>query len=510
MDNVPVVAAQYLRMSTEHQQYSLDNQEAAIRAYASEHGFSVVTTYRDSAKSGVVLKYRSGLRELLKDVMTGCCQFKTILVYDVSRWGRFQDNDEAAHYEFMCKSAGVPIVYCAEPFQNNGSAPDALMKALKRSMAGEYSRDLGVRILAGTRRLASLGFKQGGAPGYGFRRMLISPAGVLKEPLKTGERKNILTDRVRMVLGPLEEVELVREIYRMVLLDGRTVNWITRELNRRNIPSVSGATWNHTGVLSILTHPKYIGWQVYGCTSQRLYTPVVHERLADWVVTPNAHEGIVDVSTFRDVQMILRTRTLQKSNEQLLKELRSIFSQHGRVTIPLIAAAGGVSAKTYQKHFGSLERAYQLIGFHDTGLSRMLAIRTHTNGLREGLIRQLQSLFPNDLSVLPRFGSRRTRLRLNTGRHVSVLLAKVRRWKKTLTWTVLPVPPECRFLTLLVRLDERRSVHDLYLVSRVSRTRPFSLKLCDKWLDSGEPVKNLADFCDAVSRLRKRFPSRAK
>ena len=158
--------------------------------------------------------------------MSGCCPFKTILVYDVTRWGRFQDNDEAAHYEFMCRSAGVPIIYCAEPFQNDGSAPDALMKALKRSMAGEYSRELGVKVLAGTRRLASLGFKQGGAPGYGFRRMLISPAGVVKEPLKAGERKSLVTDRVRLILGPPEEVELVREIYRMVLSDGRTINWI--------------------------------------------------------------------------------------------------------------------------------------------------------------------------------------------------------------------------------------------------------------------------------------------
>jgi DNA invertase Pin-like site-specific DNA recombinase len=37
-----IPAAQYLRMSTEHQQYSLTNQAAAIAAYAKEHGFSVV------------------------------------------------------------------------------------------------------------------------------------------------------------------------------------------------------------------------------------------------------------------------------------------------------------------------------------------------------------------------------------------------------------------------------------------------------------------------------------
>ena len=51
---IPV--AQYLRMSTEHQQYSLDNQRIAIQAYAERHGFSIVQTYTDGAKSGVVVQ----------------------------------------------------------------------------------------------------------------------------------------------------------------------------------------------------------------------------------------------------------------------------------------------------------------------------------------------------------------------------------------------------------------------------------------------------------------------
>jgi len=47
--------------------------------------------------------------------VSGHAAYKAILVYDVSRWGPFQDNDEAAHYEFLCKSTGVPVHYCAEP-----------------------------------------------------------------------------------------------------------------------------------------------------------------------------------------------------------------------------------------------------------------------------------------------------------------------------------------------------------------------------------------------------------
>jgi DNA invertase Pin-like site-specific DNA recombinase len=183
MDHNLLPAAQYLRMSTEHQQYSLENQSAAIQAYSGQKGFQIVRTYSDSAKSGLVLKHRAGLRQLLQDVVSPDPPFRAILVYDVSRWGRFQDTDESAHYEFVCKSAGVPVHYCCETFANDGTLPSLIMKALKRTMAGEYSRELGVKVLAGQTRLARLGFKQGGPPGYGLRRMLVTSSGVPKQQL---------------------------------------------------------------------------------------------------------------------------------------------------------------------------------------------------------------------------------------------------------------------------------------------------------------------------------------
>ncbi len=53
-----ICVAQYLRMSTEHQQYSIDNQAAAIQEYAREHGFTVVRTYEDPGRSGLLLRRR--------------------------------------------------------------------------------------------------------------------------------------------------------------------------------------------------------------------------------------------------------------------------------------------------------------------------------------------------------------------------------------------------------------------------------------------------------------------
>ncbi len=88
----PPRAAEYLRMSTEHQQYSTENQADAIRRYAEARGIEIVRTYTDHGKSGVTIHGRDGLQALLRVVESGQADFNTILVYDVSRWGRFLES----------------------------------------------------------------------------------------------------------------------------------------------------------------------------------------------------------------------------------------------------------------------------------------------------------------------------------------------------------------------------------------------------------------------------------
>ena len=168
----PTRAAQYIRMSTDHQRYSLDNQRAAIRAYAAHRGIEVVRSYEDPGRSGLTLKRRDALQQLLHDVLSEDPGFDVILVYDVSRWGRFQDTDESAYYEFHCRHAGIEIRYCGELFENDGSMSSTIFKSLKRAMAAEYSRELSSKVFAGQRHLVELGFWQGGNPGFGLRRMM--------------------------------------------------------------------------------------------------------------------------------------------------------------------------------------------------------------------------------------------------------------------------------------------------------------------------------------------------
>jgi predicted site-specific integrase-resolvase len=120
-ERVRVPSAEYVRMSTEHQKYSTDNQASAIRRYAEKRGYEIVRTYADEGKSGLRLDGRDALKKLLEDVQAAEAGFSAVLVYDVSRWGRFQDPDEAAAIELTCKRAGIAVHYCAEQFENDGS-----------------------------------------------------------------------------------------------------------------------------------------------------------------------------------------------------------------------------------------------------------------------------------------------------------------------------------------------------------------------------------------------------
>ena len=213
-------AAAYVRMSTEHQQYSTSNQMDVIQEYAQRRGHEIVKVYSDEGKSGLNIQGRDSLAQMIRDVQAGETEF-CILVYDVSRWGRFQDADESAFYEHICRKAGVTVHYCAEQFENDGSPVSTIVKGVKRAMAGEYSRELSSKVFQGACRLIQRGFRQGGTAGYGLRRMLVDQNGEKKAALKFGEQKSLQTDRVILVPGPEEEVKVVKWIYRMFIEEGK-------------------------------------------------------------------------------------------------------------------------------------------------------------------------------------------------------------------------------------------------------------------------------------------------
>lgn len=365
-DDPPVrtKAAQYVRMSTDHQEYSTDNQRDAIRQFAEMAGYEIIKTYEDAGRSGLNIEGRIGLQQLLADVEGGQAGFDVVLVYDVSRWGRFQNIDESASYEFRCHVAGVRVEYCAEQFVNDGSIGSDVLKTLKRSMAAEHSRVLSVKVFAGQTRLIGMGFRQGGPAGFGLRRQLVDREGNPKSLLNRNDHKSLQTDRVILVPGPPEEVEIVREIYRRFVEDERSEVEIALDLNRKGVPTDLGRAWTRGTVHQVLINEKYIGNNVWNRRSCKLKKKHVKNDPSIWVRSDGAFEAIVDRSVFERAEAIIQERSARISDDQMLAMLEKLFKRRGSLSGLIIdETLGCPSSSAYANRFGSLIRAYSLVGY---------------------------------------------------------------------------------------------------------------------------------------------------
>jgi len=62
-------------MSTEHQQYSTNNQMDTILEYAGRRGMEIVETYSDEGKSGLSIQGRDSLGQMITDVQNGVSDY---------------------------------------------------------------------------------------------------------------------------------------------------------------------------------------------------------------------------------------------------------------------------------------------------------------------------------------------------------------------------------------------------------------------------------------------------
>jgi DNA invertase Pin-like site-specific DNA recombinase len=500
MTSVP--AAQYLRVSTERQEYSLDCQSARIASYAQENGFAVCQTYCDEAKSGLEIRRRKGLSQLIQDVVGGNQPYEAVLVYDVSRWGRFQDPDEAAHYEFLCKAAGVQVHYCAEHFSNDGQLASLILKTLKRVMAAEYSRELSDKVFAGMTHIVRRGFRTGAHPGYGFRRMLLSAAGIPRQELSTGERKSIATDRVVLVPGPAAEVFWVREIYRLFISENKTFAGIAAELDQRGAPFLQGKRWSDHAVKCILTHPKYKGTAIYNRTTERLCSKSRRVPESEWIVVPNAFEPLVEPTTFEVAQETLHQKFWHRSDEQVLEQLKSILKAHGHLSTALLRVHG-LSPGGLNHRFGSLIKAYDRIGYR-TMYKKTAEHRLHVRQIRSELMQQLVAMFPGRVSVFSWAWRRRNCLRLKNGMKVAVRVCRsIKLVTKGRMWVLQAARDERCRITLMAGMNpENAALETFYLTARLKNRCKVHIAESSEWLHNGVHLKDLRSFYEVAMGRR--------
>lgn len=337
----PNPAVAYLRRSTDRQEQSIGDQRKAIDRYALEHGFEILHYYIDDAISGTSVEQRKAFLELIDDAKERECPFKFVLVYDVKRFGRL-DNDEAGFYRFTLRKRGIEIVYISEGF--NGDDTDDLLRPVKQWQARQESKDLSLVTIRGQLTRVHAGWWNGGVPPYGYDLAYFSGTGqflmtVRYQPdgtksildadsqvtrrLPKGESLNFSkADRCKLVPSAPERVEVVQNIYTWYTRDGMGFKAVADRLNMQGIPSPRGGNWSSyhgkdwsmTTIRDILINPAYVGDMVWNRLTFAKFHRVSdgkavpkrgipkggaeQNREEDWVIVPDAHPALISRAQF--------------------------------------------------------------------------------------------------------------------------------------------------------------------------------------------------------------------
>jgi DNA invertase Pin-like site-specific DNA recombinase len=509
-------AAQYVRMSTDHQKYSPKNQRAAIAAYAAQRGITIVRSYADEGRSGLTIFGRNGLNDLIQDVQQGRADFNCILVYDVSRWGRFQDVDESAYYEFICRRAGIAIHYCEEEFENDGSLTSVLLKSVSRVEAASFSRKLSKRVFIAQSHGVRLGFWRGGPAGYGFRRQAIDDTGKPRALLKPGEQKHFKSDRVILVPGPKSEIEVVQRIFRDFTTRKKTRTEIANELNARGICNALGNPWQMQTVDILLRNEVYLGHNVFNRRSCKLKQKPVENPPEMWIRRDNAFTPIIPKALFDKAQKVLSELECGRklSDQEILDKLKALWRRRGQLSMKILEESEDTPGwSVYARRFGSLMNAYKLIGYNPQPRYHY----AETGAKIDAIIRAAAGDIVSNLRKIGEAATFLPELYLISATNLTMVIAVA--WsvsdgtvagRRSRRWEVRKIKYRRSDLTLVIRMDiSNIEIQDYFLVPTpnlpLSKDRK-KLRISDRVFGNF----GHSDFSSVLRALRERLRQRGE
>lgn len=345
-------------------------QRELLGRFAQSNSLEVVATYEDVGESGVTLSKRAGLSRLLSDVVSGQVDFASILVLDVSRWGRFLDLDEAAHYEFVCRSHGIAVTYCLDRFSDAPSSH--LAKQVKRIMAADYVRQISTRTRNGKQRAALVGRAPGSWPRFLAARQVIEANGLLGPILRCGEFRTHPAQALRLVPAGPERSLIVRRIFQMFTGGGLRLTEIARILASEGSVWTDGSPWTGRRVGRVLRDPLAIGLQRHGRSRTVLGVREEEQDPSRWGEV-QVFAPLVPPDTFRMAQERLQQLggRSRHTDKEMIEGLRRLLRREGRLSASVVNACPEIPcARLYEVRFGTLGVAFQLAGYKRPAVAR--------------------------------------------------------------------------------------------------------------------------------------------
>ena len=464
--NLRLKGAMYIRMSTELQVESPENQERAIRAYAAQYGIEIVREYADLGVSGINTEKREQFQALIADVEQGHNNYNIVLYLDESRWGRFVDSREADYHRMRLERKNVLCQSCEKPLTLSSNIADRIMTLLRDESASDYCRQLSQKVWAGQCNLVSKGFRQGGVAGFGLRRILLDEGGSPKQELAMGQRKSLLTERVVLMPGPEEARKIVLWIYDQFIA-GTSETEIATQLNADGVKNHFGRPWSRGTVCEVLTNEKYIGNNLFNRTSGKMKSRAKPNPESDWVRKERAFEPVVDTQRFYTVQGIYRERNKKFSDEELLQGLRDLYVRHGRLSALIIDESDFLPpCSLFRTRFGGLLRAYRMVGYTPERNYQYVAINQRLRTLHAEIVADVVGGIENLCGRRIPMDPESCLLELNYNILISIVISRcfttpsgTRSWKIRFDSGLHPD------ITVAVRMDTRNeAIKDYYIL----------------------------------------------
>jgi len=210
-------------------------------------GFTWVPTDLEYVEAGVSgfhthVSKRKGLNQAFDDARAGL--YDILIIYKLDRFGR-RSVESLNHAIKFLKHCRIWVVDKNREFTNNGDA-DEIMNFIEFWSAKKASIDTKIRVTDAMKMIHNDGYWTGGNPPYGY----------INHP----EISNMLQ------IVP-DEAEIVKDIFRMYVVEGFGMLKIAGILNEQGKRTKLGNAWRSETIRKMLRNTVYKGYLSYGKTS---------------------------------------------------------------------------------------------------------------------------------------------------------------------------------------------------------------------------------------------------
>jgi len=384
-------AIAYLRKSTDLQETSLEQQKEKVLEFAREHSVRVIEIFAEEA-CGENVEGRPEFRKMIE-----CCKsnedFQYVFVYDISRWGRFENPKEAVYWEVEVERAGRKVVFISEGFKEDNIGT-SISNFVKSAEASEYLKNIRRQTVRGMMYHANKGFWMGGRPPYGYDRAIIEDGKVI-EVLSEGKQKNIKDQKIKLIINK-EQAKAVKTIFIMFAKQGMSAHSIVTYLNNQSqfVPA-RGRLWSKSSIWRILHNEVYIGTLVYNRENgHKRHGKYKYNPQEEWVMVKNSHEAIIPIELWEMVK--LRTKQAFAGGKFIVSGNRP----GSEYLLSGIIKCGECSHNFHggrRKNKDSITRVYRCGGYNLYGSNICSRLETNAESLEDFIISHIQKKIDNPI-----------------------------------------------------------------------------------------------------------------